>query len=141
MYRKIIASSDPKASLAECVRVWICNYCFKQWEEQNSASNDNGEEAVDQEFCISVLESSFASTNSNSPTSSETITIRSMSTSTRPYQQNVQKGSDLSSNLSTVMGENADSQAVVFSRACNDFALDRVVPSKEQEFRFVVPPP
>lgn len=133
-----IANIDSKASLVECVRVRVCNYCFQQWKQQDCASKDNGE-VVGQEFGTSVSGASFASTKSNSPTSSGTITVVSMSNPTRPYQQNIQNGSDLSSNLSAVMEENTDSQAVVFTGTCNNFSLDSVVPSKDKGFRFVPP--
>ncbi|KAF8011269.1 hypothetical protein BT93_J1777 [Corymbia citriodora subsp. variegata] len=115
-------STDYKASCEEWERIRVCNYCFKQWE-QNLKSTNNGDELHDQDFSSSPSATSFVSSKSINTTNSGSITLGSMSQSLEHYRF-ARQSSDLSSNQLSLVGECADRQGVVTSGQCNYDVVD-----------------
>ncbi|XP_048139215.1 1-phosphatidylinositol-3-phosphate 5-kinase FAB1B isoform X2 [Rhodamnia argentea] len=115
-------STDYKASCDEWERIRVCNYCFKQWE-QNLESTNNGDELPNQDFSPSPSATSFVSSKSVNTTNSGSITLGSMSQSLEPYRF-VRQSSDLSSNQLSMVEECADRQGVVTSGKCKNDVVD-----------------
>lgn len=107
-------------------RVRVCNYCFKQWEKQQS--NYNGEIRDDIEF------------STTSPSAGTSFSIPNSSTSAPPPPGSISKSSDLNSKMTGVMEESADSQGLIFisGTSNNDITLGRVLTPSQEQFRYML---
>ncbi|XP_020268970.1 1-phosphatidylinositol-3-phosphate 5-kinase FAB1B-like isoform X2 [Asparagus officinalis] len=77
-----VSSNHATTSLGEIgERIRVCNYCFKQWE-QELAADDSGNQMSSPVLCSSPSTASLASTKSTCTINSSTMTAGSMSHST-----------------------------------------------------------
>ncbi|XP_077236493.1 1-phosphatidylinositol-3-phosphate 5-kinase FAB1B-like [Tasmannia lanceolata] len=78
-------SDDPKSFREEWERIRVCNYCFKQWE-QEIAAIDNGIRLPSPGLSPSPSATSLASTKSSGTCNSSITVGSSVPFSTEPYQ-------------------------------------------------------
>ncbi|KAH0891363.1 hypothetical protein HID58_053792 [Brassica napus] len=87
-----LAGSDLRAPREEWERIRVCNYCFRQWEEQG----DGGAHVSNvPELSTSPSESSLLSSKTSTTANSSSFALGSMPGLVGPYQR-AQRGSDVS---------------------------------------------
>ncbi|KAG2315709.1 hypothetical protein Bca52824_018831 [Brassica carinata] len=87
-----LAGSDLRAPQEEWERIRVCNYCFRQWEEQG----DGGAHVSNvPELSTSPSESSLLSSKTSTTANSSSFALGSMPGLAGPYQR-AQRGSDVS---------------------------------------------
>ncbi|XP_077240890.1 1-phosphatidylinositol-3-phosphate 5-kinase FAB1B-like isoform X2 [Tasmannia lanceolata] len=115
-------SDDPNSGREDWERVRVCNYCFKQWE-QEIAAIDNGIRLPSPGLSPSPSATSLASTKS-SGTGNSSITVgSSVPYSTGPYQR-VPYVSGVSPSESAQMEPDPDKQDMVTSGRSKDSIAD-----------------
>ncbi|KAK9131544.1 hypothetical protein Sjap_012031 [Stephania japonica] len=81
-----VPCDEPKLNSEECERIRVCNYCFKQWE-QEIASVNNGIQVSSPGLSPSPSATSLASSKSSGTGNSSISSAGSMPYSTGPYQR------------------------------------------------------
>ncbi|KAK4772048.1 hypothetical protein SAY86_013823 [Trapa natans] len=122
-----VLCADPRTSWEEWERIRVCNYCFRQWEQQNISGNENGEQSGCQELSALSSAASFSSPKSGSPTPTGRVTPKLMSDPLGSCNEEVQPSPYLSSAQPFVMSKSIDIPHALSSGEVNDFAVDRVV--------------
>ncbi|KAG2728507.1 hypothetical protein I3843_01G204100 [Carya illinoinensis] len=115
-------SGDPTTAQEEWEKIRVCNYCFKQWE-QDIATLDNGIQISNLDLSTSPSATSLDSTKSSVTANSSTIALSSMRYTVDPYQQ-VQHSSGLSPQQSSLRETSMKRQGELVSRRSNDLVAD-----------------
>ncbi|KAF6139804.1 hypothetical protein GIB67_009651 [Kingdonia uniflora] len=122
-------SDDPtKTGREDLERIRVCNYCYKQWGEQEMLTVDNGIQASTSGLSPSPSTTSLASSKSSVTVNSSNSTVGSMPYSTGPYQH-VSNGSVLSPRQSVQAEQNTHKSDVASSRMNMDPMADVGDPS------------
>ncbi|KAF5193918.1 1-phosphatidylinositol-3-phosphate 5-kinase FAB1A [Thalictrum thalictroides] len=120
-------SDEPRIDREECDRIRVCNYCYKQWE-QEIATGDDGIQTSSPGLSPSLSTTSLASAKSSGTPNSSSSTTGSMLYSTGPYQR-VPHTPDLSPVQSTQMNFGTDKQDIVPSERSLNTIVDIGDPS------------
>jgi len=126
-----VSTYDPKNVREEGERIRVCNFCFKQWEQEMLAAR-NGIRTFNEGLSPSVSTMSFASTKSSGTASSSMP--GSLSYSTGPYQHGPY-GSNPSLVQSAKMGQIPDNHEVRISRRKTD-PIPNIGDPSPNEFSF-----
>ncbi|OWM68786.1 hypothetical protein CDL15_Pgr024973 [Punica granatum] len=134
-----VLCTDPRTLWEEWERIRVCNFCFKQWEQQNIPSNEDGEQPINQEIITSSTGgASFGSPKAVIPTPTGRVSLSSMSNPLGSYKEEVRPSPDLSSTQPFVMEKNADRPDTIASGEVNNLVSDRVVqPQSPYEFSLI----
>ncbi|PIA43254.1 hypothetical protein AQUCO_02000589v1 [Aquilegia coerulea] len=120
-------SDEPKIDREDCDRIRVCNYCFKQWE-QEIATGDDGIQTSTPGLSPSLSTTSLASAKSSGTPNSASSTAGSMLYSTGPYQR-VSHTPDLSPGQSTQVDFGTDKQDIMASERSLNAIVDIGDPS------------
>ncbi|KAL5698578.1 1-phosphatidylinositol-3-phosphate 5-kinase [Ranunculus cassubicifolius] len=108
-----IQSDEPKIVREECERIRVCNYCFKQWQ-QEIATAHNAMQSSSPGLSPSPSSLSLASAKSSGTPNSTSSTAGSFSYATGPYQR-AANSSDHIPVQSGQMGLGTDKQDIVIA--------------------------
>ncbi|KAK4764732.1 hypothetical protein SAY86_025822 [Trapa natans] len=122
-----VLCADPRTSCEEWERIRVCNYCFRQWEQQNISRNENGEQSISQELGSLSTGESFGSPKSEIHTPTGRVSPNSMSDHFGSCKEEVQPSPYLTSAQPFVMSKTINGPGTLSSGEVNDFAVDRVV--------------
>ncbi|OMO70539.1 Zinc finger, FYVE-type [Corchorus capsularis] len=123
-------SNDPRIPQGERDRIRVCNYCFKQWD-QGTTATDDGVPAPNLDFSTSPSATSFLSTTSGTVNSSA-FTLGSVPYPARQYQR---PRPILSPNQLSAINKNMDRPGDRAPERSNDLIMDPEDPSSNQ-YRF-----
>ncbi|XP_044485341.1 1-phosphatidylinositol-3-phosphate 5-kinase FAB1B-like isoform X2 [Mangifera indica] len=115
----------------EWENIRVCNYCFKQWQQQSVDTVHNGTQAPIINLSTSPSAASLVSTKSSGTAKSSSCTPGLLSYSTASYQQ-AQHNSGVSPHPLPIMEKNSERPVMVASRTNNDHVADIGDPSPNQ---------
>ncbi|KAK9101643.1 hypothetical protein Scep_025073 [Stephania cephalantha] len=122
-----VQCDEPKLNREECERIRVCNFCFKQWE-QEIASVNNGIQLSSPGLSPSPSAASLASSKSSGTGNSSISSAGSMPYSTGPYQR-VSHASANSPGQSPKAESSTDNQDIVATKRIMDHMGDIGDPS------------
>ncbi|XP_020587375.1 1-phosphatidylinositol-3-phosphate 5-kinase FAB1B-like isoform X2 [Phalaenopsis equestris] len=115
-----IPSAEPNSRRLDGDRVRVCNFCFKQWEQEVAAA-DNAIESSNADMDNSYWTTSMISTRSSGTPESSTMTIGSMFYSNGPSQQTLYWSSPSSVRSMIVEPEDGEHDILMFDSHANSF--------------------
>ncbi|KAF5732083.1 hypothetical protein HS088_TW18G00772 [Tripterygium wilfordii] len=123
-------STDPRPAWDNLEKIRVCNYCFRQWENGITTS-DNGVQVFNQDLTASPSAASLASTKSSSTANRSYFTVASVPCSLESCQQG-QQCSSLTPYQSLPLETSSDRQSEVKAGMSTDFVADMEDPSLAQ---------